>query len=170
MAVVTPTKRPKSVRNRCVIEVFGGVCVLSRWFLEFSVGVGAFVIRMSQISSFFSLCSRYLRHIYCVPVVLLRSKTQFILTLNRWDVWNLTFGGQKYDTHPETLEVNDIISTHSSHIARWDSEQGSDACGDWAWQPLMLTTMSNHELCSDDIIVQRLYRWWSGLVPSYQPC
>ena len=25
MAVVTPTDRPKSVRNRCVIEVFGGV-------------------------------------------------------------------------------------------------------------------------------------------------
>ena len=30
--VVTPTDRPKSVRNRCVIEVFGGVCVLSFGF------------------------------------------------------------------------------------------------------------------------------------------
>ena len=28
-AVVTPTNRPKSVRNRCVIELFGGVFVLS---------------------------------------------------------------------------------------------------------------------------------------------
>ena len=27
--LVTPTDRPKSVRNRCVIEVFGSVCVLS---------------------------------------------------------------------------------------------------------------------------------------------
>ena len=43
-AVVTPTDRPKSVRNRCVIKVFGDVFVLSRCFLDFSVGVGAFVI------------------------------------------------------------------------------------------------------------------------------
>ena len=53
MAVVTPTDRPKSVRNRCVIEVFVGVFVLSRRFLDFSVSVGAFVIGTSQISSFF---------------------------------------------------------------------------------------------------------------------
>ena len=45
--------RPKSVRNRCVIEVFAGVFMLSRCFLDFSVSVGAFVIiGMSQISSF----------------------------------------------------------------------------------------------------------------------
>ena len=43
----------KSVRNRCVIEGFGGVFVLSRFFLDFSVGVGAFVIGPCQISSFF---------------------------------------------------------------------------------------------------------------------
>ena len=54
MTVVTPTDRPKSVRNRCVIEVFGGVFVLSRCFLDFSVDVGAFVIGLTQISSFFS--------------------------------------------------------------------------------------------------------------------
>ena len=49
VAVVTPTDRPKSVRNRCLIELFCGVvCVVS-------VGVGAFVIGLSQISSFFSL-------------------------------------------------------------------------------------------------------------------
>ena len=35
MTVVTPTDRPKSVRNRCVIEVFGGVCVLSFGFRIF---------------------------------------------------------------------------------------------------------------------------------------
>ena len=54
MAIVAPADRPKSVRNRCVIEVFGGVFV-SRCFLDFSVGVGAFVIGLSQISSFFYL-------------------------------------------------------------------------------------------------------------------
>ena len=32
---VTPTDRPKSVRNRYVIEVFGGVCVLSFGFRIF---------------------------------------------------------------------------------------------------------------------------------------
>ena len=53
VAIVTPTDRPKSVRNRCVIEVFVGVFVLSRCFLDFSVGVGAFVIGLSPISSFF---------------------------------------------------------------------------------------------------------------------
>ena len=43
VAIVTPTDRP-SVRNRCVIEVFGVVFVLQCCFLDFSVGVGAFVI------------------------------------------------------------------------------------------------------------------------------
>ena len=44
MTAVTPIDRPKSVRNRCVIEVFGAVFMLSRCFLDFSVGVGASVI------------------------------------------------------------------------------------------------------------------------------
>ena len=39
VAVVTPTDRPKWVRNRCVMDVFGGVFVLSRCFLSFFVGV-----------------------------------------------------------------------------------------------------------------------------------
>ena len=43
-----------SVCNRCVLEVFGGVFVLSCCFLDFSVSVGAFIIGLSQISSFFS--------------------------------------------------------------------------------------------------------------------
>ena len=57
VAIVILTDRPKSACNRCVIEIFGGVLVLSRCFLDFSVGVGAFVIGLSQISSFFS-CSQ----------------------------------------------------------------------------------------------------------------
>ena len=52
MTVVTLTDRPKSVR--CVIEVLGAVFVLSQCFLEFSVSMRAFVIGLSQISSFFS--------------------------------------------------------------------------------------------------------------------
>ena len=48
--VVTPTDRFKSDCNRCVIEGFGGVFVLSCCFLDFSVGVGSFVIGLSLIS------------------------------------------------------------------------------------------------------------------------
>ena len=52
MTVVTPTDHPKSVRNQCVIEVFGGDFVLS--VVEFSVCIGVVVIGLSQISFFFS--------------------------------------------------------------------------------------------------------------------
>ena len=47
MGVVTLTDRPKSIRNRCVIELFGGVFVLSLSVFDFSVGIGAFVIGLS---------------------------------------------------------------------------------------------------------------------------
>ena len=55
VAVVTSTDRPKSVRKRCVIELFVALFVLSLCPFDISVGVGAFVIGLSQISSFFSL-------------------------------------------------------------------------------------------------------------------
>ena len=54
MAVVTPTDRLKSVRKRCVIELFVALFVLSLCLFDIPVGVGAFVIGLSQISSFFS--------------------------------------------------------------------------------------------------------------------
>ena len=50
VAVVTPTDRPKSARNRCVIELFVALFVLSLCPFDIS----AFVIGLSQISSFFS--------------------------------------------------------------------------------------------------------------------
>ena len=53
ITIVTPTDHPKSVCNRCVIEAFGGVFVLSRRYLDLSVGVGAYFIGLSHISSFF---------------------------------------------------------------------------------------------------------------------
>ena len=52
VAVVAPTDRPKSVRNRCVIKLFVELFVLSLCPFDISVGVGAFVIGLSQISSF----------------------------------------------------------------------------------------------------------------------
>ena len=58
VAVVTPTDRPKSVHNRCVIELFLWLCLCCHFALltliYISVGVLAFVIGLSQISSFFS--------------------------------------------------------------------------------------------------------------------
>ena len=54
VAIVTPTDRPKSVRNRFVIDVFVALFVLSFCAFDISVGDGAFVIGLSQIS-FFSL-------------------------------------------------------------------------------------------------------------------
>ena len=55
MTAITPTDRPKSIRNRCVPFV-----MLSRCSSDFfSVGVGAFVRRMSHISSF--LCCPLLK-------------------------------------------------------------------------------------------------------------
>ena len=46
------TYRPKSVRNRCLIELFVALFVLSLCPFDISVGVGAFVIGLGQISSF----------------------------------------------------------------------------------------------------------------------
>ena len=54
VAVVTPTDRPNTVPNRCVIELFVALFVLSLCPFDISVGVGTFVIGLSQISSFFS--------------------------------------------------------------------------------------------------------------------
>ena len=54
VAVVTPTDRPKSVHNLCVIELFVALFMLSLCPFDISVGVGVIVIGLSQISSFFS--------------------------------------------------------------------------------------------------------------------
>ena len=53
MAVVIPTDRPKSVRNRCAIEFWWHFCVVIL-LLKCYVGLVAFVIGMSEISTFFS--------------------------------------------------------------------------------------------------------------------
>ena len=55
VAVATPTDRPKSVHNRCLIELFVALFMFSLCLFDISVGVGAFVIGLGQISSFLSL-------------------------------------------------------------------------------------------------------------------
>ena len=63
VAVVTPTDRPKSVRNCCLIELFCGVvCVVTLPYWHFC-WCRAFVIGLGQISSFLSLtCPSKHRH------------------------------------------------------------------------------------------------------------
>ena len=73
MAVVTPTDRPKSVRNCCLIELFVALFVLSLCPFDISVGVGAFVIGMGQISSFLSVRN------FVAKTVLVESANQFSL-------------------------------------------------------------------------------------------
>ena len=55
VVVVTPTDRPKSVRNCYLIELFVALFVLSLCHFDISVGVGAFVKGLGQISSVLSL-------------------------------------------------------------------------------------------------------------------
>ena len=54
MTVVTPTDRPQSVRNRCVIDILVAFLCCPIVF-EFSVGIEFFALDLSQISFFFSL-------------------------------------------------------------------------------------------------------------------
>ena len=61
VTIVTPTDRPKSVRNRCVIEVFGVVFVLSRCFLDFSCRCRGFCYRTESDLFLFLFNVKYKR-------------------------------------------------------------------------------------------------------------
>ena len=64
VAVVTPTDRPKSVRNCSLIELFVALFVLSLCPFDISVSVVAFVIGLGQIFSFLSRKQRPIEHKY----------------------------------------------------------------------------------------------------------
>ena len=56
VAVVIPTYLPNSVPNRCVIDVFGGIFVLSLCLLDISVGISDLVCHRTEYDLFpFSL-------------------------------------------------------------------------------------------------------------------
>ena len=66
MTVVTPTDRPKSVRNLCDIEVFGGVCVLSffrifGWYRGFCHRTETDLLPFLFVTLFFFLISCWYR-------------------------------------------------------------------------------------------------------------
>ena len=92
MSIVTPTDCPKSVRNCCVIEVFGGVFVLLCYFLDFSVGVGTFVIGLSQISSFFTFVE-CIHKTYRFMLTLWSRKYHLIFKVK---IWKITAISEKY--------------------------------------------------------------------------
>ena len=77
VAVVTPTDRPKSVRNRCLIELFVALFVLSLCPFDISVGVEAFVIGLSQISSFFSFHTEMGQFFLKVKVTMTQKRSIF---------------------------------------------------------------------------------------------
>ena len=52
--IITPTDRPKSVRNRFVIEVLVAFLCCHVAFFDFYVDIETYVIGLSQISFFFS--------------------------------------------------------------------------------------------------------------------
>ena len=84
VAVVNRTDRPKSGGNRCVIDFFVALFVLSLCPFYISVGVGAFVIGLGLISSFLSF--RNLVHtndvtLYRKSVYAGKSKDWFMLAL-----------------------------------------------------------------------------------------
>ena len=77
--VVTPIDRPQSVCNHCVIEVFGGVIVLSLCFFEFSAR--AFVIGQSLYTAY------SISYIYIVSIQL--SRSLFLYLISSFFVWIL---------------------------------------------------------------------------------
>ena len=86
LTVVTPTDRPKSVRCRCVLEVL----VLSRCFLDFSVGVRVFIIGLGKISSFFSYDVKASAHVFKLPcTTCLGTSTATIFLLNDHSLYAL---------------------------------------------------------------------------------
>ena len=67
MAVFTPTDRPKSVHNRCVIKDFGGVCVLSRCFLGLFYECRGFSHRTESDLFLFAFSTLWL--LYTFPIL-----------------------------------------------------------------------------------------------------
>ena len=82
MAVVTPTDRPKSVRNCCLIELFVALFVLSLCPFDISVGVGAFVIGLGQISSSLSTNTLKIRILSETSIPYLIRHASFILIVS----------------------------------------------------------------------------------------
>ena len=94
----------KSVRNRCVIEVFGGVCVCCPLVFEFSVGIGGFVIGLGQIS-FFSFYIRSCIIVWNEQLQLMKpEKGGGLLKLFNWKSMNYFYVGTEKSILFKTYE------------------------------------------------------------------
>ena len=67
MTAVTPTDRPKSVRDRCLIEVFGVVFYVVTLLFGFSCGCGGFCHR-TESDLFLFLFWSYAVFEYCTRI------------------------------------------------------------------------------------------------------
>ena len=105
----------KSVCNRGANERFGGVFVLSLCPFDISVGVGAFVIGLSQISSSFSLkrINTILRHVIIYHFTSCEILAKFELNwINNNLIWTqyenlLIFLSDHWYIHVEEFKVTD---------------------------------------------------------------
>ena len=144
VALATPTDRPKSVRNRCLIELFCGVvCVVTCPF-DISVGVGAFVIGLGQISSFLS--SNNVQHAPCEKKPC-KCKNGYYgdlcqdrdCTLTSWTAWSRCTpcpGKCEWDACPKSVRTDEYrsrqrgVKIHNAGAGRCEGERRQSAyCG-----------------------------------------
>ena len=145
VAVVTTTDRPKSVRSRCVIELFVALFVLSLCPFDISAGEGAFVIGLSQISSFsLDLCVKTLGQGHD-PIVWYIIKIQHGSQELRSGhgfgyVWTVTLTLEilpwvKFMTHPWVMDYN-CVKYYSDPIWQWGVMARKlifSICSLWPW-------------------------------------
>ena len=121
VAVVTPTDRPKSVRNRCLIELFCGVvCVVTLPFWHFCWCRGfchrtesdlfLFLLIKDFFHRQFPSVSQWQCIFFCKPGRILkwRNLANIFLFSEVWNVFILVLCG--YDISIECLSTSNIIS------------------------------------------------------------
>ena len=96
VAVVTPTDHPKSVRNRCIIDVFGGVFVLSLCFFELSLGV----IKKRLLLSLYTILNRIWLTIWTIFAFRL-------LNPHQWS--SAKHGSLKVEKYPKKAEAKTVV-------------------------------------------------------------
>ena len=147
MTALTPTDRPKSVRYRCVIEVFGGVFILSIGCRIFCVGIWVFVIGLSQISFFFSQNGSSIATEYVVNTKSWNFKQRITSTLIRFNSINCRMEFLKFHRRLIVTVLYDkyergLIWISTNYIDYYDSEAIVSAF-DILWNAMtVLRTMS----------------------------
>ena len=122
VAVVTPTDRPKSVRNRCLIKLFCGVvCVVTLPFWHFCWCRGFCHLGLSQISSFLSL-NKYprttLKYWFCLHFFLFGILSTAGLGLSKPQIQS-SFLGIPINQMQGAFGVFPMVQMWNYHWYRW---------------------------------------------------